>query len=142
MNRRGQLRRSVAQPELLLAPLVPDAATVVLLMDRWERPRSRPRPATTARHDDCPAVAHPAARRPALAGPDHRKSRVTIPEESSLDAVLARARACAQELAAAYRPPWEPIWKRPRTPKSKAQKNAAATREDFSPQFARAADSL
>ncbi|MET7853788.1 hypothetical protein ABZT48_37635 [Streptomyces avermitilis] len=30
--------------------------------------------------------------------------------------------ASAQELAAAYPPPWEPIWKRPRTPKPKAEK--------------------
>jgi hypothetical protein len=48
---------------------------------------------------------------------------VSTPEEPSLEDALARAREAAQEWTAVLdEPPWEPIWKRPRTPKSKAEK--------------------
>jgi hypothetical protein len=46
------------------------------------------------------------------------------PEEPSLEDALARAREASKELAAVLDepPPWEPIWKRPRKRKSKAEK--------------------
>ncbi|MFB6783424.1 hypothetical protein ACFCX0_40415 [Streptomyces sp. NPDC056352] len=47
---------------------------------------------------------------------------MTTPEDPRIEEVLAHVRQGAQERAAAYPPPWEPIWKRPRTPKSQAQK--------------------
>ncbi|WP_327259889.1 MULTISPECIES: hypothetical protein [unclassified Streptomyces] len=49
---------------------------------------------------------------------------MSTPEEPSFDDVLARAREAAPELNAVLDKPvlWEPIWKRPRTPKSKAEK--------------------
>ncbi|MFI6730763.1 hypothetical protein NRF20_00370 [Streptomyces sp. R-74717] len=49
---------------------------------------------------------------------------MSTPEEPSFDDILARAREAAPELNAVLDEPvlWEPIWKRPRTPKSKAEK--------------------
>ncbi|MEV6742377.1 hypothetical protein AB0N14_38100 [Streptomyces sp. NPDC051104] len=48
---------------------------------------------------------------------------MSTPQEPRIEAALARVRAGAQERAAVLGPsPWEPIWKRSRTPKSKAQK--------------------
>ncbi|MER5996501.1 hypothetical protein [Streptomyces viridosporus] len=50
---------------------------------------------------------------------------MSTPEEHpSLEDALARARAASKEMAAVLdeSPAWEPIWKRPRTPKSKAAK--------------------
>jgi hypothetical protein len=49
---------------------------------------------------------------------------VSTPEEPSFEDVLARAREAAQEWASVLDepPPWEPIWKRPRAPKSKVEK--------------------
>ncbi|WP_326770899.1 hypothetical protein [Streptomyces sp. NBC_01591] len=49
---------------------------------------------------------------------------MSTPEELSFDDILARAREAAPELNAVLDEPvlWEPIWKRPRTPKSKAEK--------------------
>ncbi|MFE7430745.1 hypothetical protein [Streptomyces sp. NPDC057545] len=58
----------------------------------------------------------------------------TPEEQPSLDDALARARAAAKEISAAldeHQQPepdeplrWQPIWKRPRKPKSKAEKKA------------------
>ncbi|MFJ2722203.1 hypothetical protein [Streptomyces sp. NPDC087437] len=49
---------------------------------------------------------------------------MSTPEEPSLEDALARAREAAQEWAAVLDepPPWEPIWKRPRTPKNDRDK--------------------
>lgn len=57
---------------------------------------------------------------------------MTTPEIPGLKEVLARARAASEEIAAALdedQEPaadepagWQPVWKRPRTPKSKAAK--------------------
>ncbi|KPI13667.1 hypothetical protein OK074_8744 [Actinobacteria bacterium OK074] len=57
---------------------------------------------------------------------------MTTPENPGLTEVLARTRAASEEIAAALdedQEPepeepvgWQPIWKRPRTPKSKARK--------------------
>ncbi|MFE4060601.1 hypothetical protein ACFXP3_30655 [Streptomyces sp. NPDC059096] len=46
------------------------------------------------------------------------------PQLPGLEDALARARAATKEMAAALAEPsgWQPIWKRPRTPKSKAAK--------------------
>ena len=47
----------------------------------------------------------------------------TPSEDPRIEAVAARVKESAQERANAYGPPrWEPVWKRPRTPKSQAQK--------------------
>lgn len=44
------------------------------------------------------------------------------PEDPGIEAAVARLKEAAQERADVYgSPPWEPIWKRPRTPKSQAQ---------------------
>ncbi|MFF7581139.1 hypothetical protein ACFZBE_40370 [Streptomyces sp. NPDC008061] len=46
----------------------------------------------------------------------------TPPKDPRIEAAAARVKEAAQERADAYGPPpWEPIWKRPRTPKSQAQ---------------------
>ncbi|MET7552136.1 hypothetical protein ABZS95_43060 [Streptomyces sp. NPDC005479] len=46
----------------------------------------------------------------------------TPPDDPRIEAAAARMKEAAQERAATYGPsPWEPIWKRPRTPKSQAQ---------------------
>ncbi|WP_413751801.1 hypothetical protein NRF20_01245 [Streptomyces sp. R-74717] len=48
---------------------------------------------------------------------------MSTPEQPSFEDALARAREASKELAAVLdEPPWEPIWKRPRKPKSKAEK--------------------
>ncbi|MFC9622776.1 hypothetical protein ACFTXM_23215 [Streptomyces sp. NPDC056930] len=52
---------------------------------------------------------------------------MSTPEgQPSLENALARARAVSEELAAVLDdpPPWEPIWKRPRKPKSDQEKKA------------------
>ncbi|WP_331759425.1 hypothetical protein [Streptomyces sp. NBC_01579] len=47
----------------------------------------------------------------------------TPSEDPRIEAAAARLKEAAHERADAYGPPlWEPIWKRPRTPKSQAQK--------------------
>ncbi|MFD8220838.1 hypothetical protein ACFV2U_46055 [Streptomyces sp. NPDC059697] len=47
----------------------------------------------------------------------------TPPDDPRIEAAVARMREAAQERAAMLGPPlWAPIWKRPRTPKSKAEK--------------------
>ncbi|MFF1847129.1 hypothetical protein ACFVW9_36315 [Streptomyces sp. NPDC058217] len=47
----------------------------------------------------------------------------TPSEDPRIEAAAARMKEAAQERADAYGPlAWEPIWKRPRTPKSQAQK--------------------
>jgi hypothetical protein len=48
---------------------------------------------------------------------------MTMPsKDPRIEAAAARLKEAAQERADAYGPPpWEPIWKRPRTPKSQAQ---------------------
>ncbi|MGW3638575.1 hypothetical protein [Streptomyces sp. NPDC005143] len=48
---------------------------------------------------------------------------MTMPsEDSRIEAAAARVKEAAQARADAYGPsPWEPIWKRPRTPKSQAE---------------------
>ncbi|MGW3747346.1 hypothetical protein ACWD62_44425 [Streptomyces sp. NPDC005146] len=44
------------------------------------------------------------------------------PKDPRIEAAAARVKEAAQECADAYGPsPWEPIWKRPRIPKSQAQ---------------------
>ncbi|MFD5065412.1 hypothetical protein [Streptomyces sp. NPDC058394] len=44
------------------------------------------------------------------------------PKDPRIEAAAAQVREAAQERADAYGPPpWEPIWKRPRTSKSQAQ---------------------
>ncbi|MFE6023848.1 hypothetical protein ACFVRD_45265 [Streptomyces sp. NPDC057908] len=50
----------------------------------------------------------------------------TPEEQPSLEDALARARAASKELAAVLDEPlaWEPIWKRPRKPKSDREKKA------------------
>ncbi|MFC8260750.1 hypothetical protein ACFUNF_24850 [Streptomyces sp. NPDC057291] len=46
----------------------------------------------------------------------------TPPKDPRIEAAAAQVQASIQERAAAYGlPPWEPIWKRPRPPKSQAQ---------------------
>ncbi|MFD9428712.1 MULTISPECIES: hypothetical protein [unclassified Streptomyces] len=46
---------------------------------------------------------------------------MSTPEQPSFEDALARAREAAPELAAVLdEPSWEPVWKQPRTPKSKA----------------------
>ncbi|MFE2609932.1 hypothetical protein ACFXDI_42955 [Streptomyces mirabilis] len=49
---------------------------------------------------------------------------MSTPEHPSLEDALARAREASKELAAVLDepPPWEPVWKRPRKPQSKAEK--------------------
>jgi hypothetical protein len=48
---------------------------------------------------------------------------VNAPQDPRIEDVLARLRHSAQERATTYGPPpWEPIWKRPRTPKSDPEK--------------------
>ncbi|MEV0495513.1 hypothetical protein [Streptomyces atratus] len=49
---------------------------------------------------------------------------MSTPEQPSFEDALARAREAAQEWVAVLDEPlpWEPIWKRPRKPKSKAEK--------------------
>ncbi|MFJ2307259.1 MULTISPECIES: hypothetical protein [unclassified Streptomyces] len=49
---------------------------------------------------------------------------MSTPEEPSLEDAHARARAAAPERSAVLDepPPWEPIWKRPRTPKNDRDK--------------------
>jgi hypothetical protein len=50
---------------------------------------------------------------------------VSTPDEQlSIEDALARARAASKRMAAALAEPsaWEPIWKRPRKPKSKTEK--------------------
>lgn len=48
---------------------------------------------------------------------------MTVQDDPRIEAAAARVRQAAQQRAAAYgAPPWEPLWKRSRTPKSKAQK--------------------
>ena len=45
----------------------------------------------------------------------------TPPEDPRIEAAAARLKEAARERAVAYgAPSWEPIWKRPRTPKSQA----------------------
>ncbi|MFB6710425.1 hypothetical protein ACFCW6_37705 [Streptomyces sp. NPDC056333] len=47
----------------------------------------------------------------------------TPSKDTRIGAAAARVQEAVQERADAYGPPpWEPIWKRPRTPKSQAQK--------------------
>ncbi|MFJ7209525.1 hypothetical protein ACIQWR_39090 [Streptomyces sp. NPDC098789] len=48
----------------------------------------------------------------------------TPPADPRIEAVAARLKEAAQKRAEAYAPPtdWQPIWKRPRTPKSDADK--------------------
>ncbi|WP_331759459.1 hypothetical protein [Streptomyces sp. NBC_01579] len=47
----------------------------------------------------------------------------TPPKDPRIEAAAAQVQASIQERADAYGAPrWEPIWKRPRTPKSQAQK--------------------
>ncbi|MFE0580255.1 hypothetical protein [Streptomyces sp. NPDC058874] len=50
----------------------------------------------------------------------------TPEEQPSLEDALARARAAAKDIAAVLDEPsgWEPIWKRPRTPKNDKAKKA------------------
>ena len=49
---------------------------------------------------------------------------MSTPEQPSFEDALARAREASKELAAVLEepPPREPVWKRPRKPKSKAEK--------------------
>ncbi|MFI8515428.1 MobF family relaxase [Streptomyces sp. NPDC085460] len=87
--------------------------------------RSRPRPASAARSGGSPAAAHSAAWRPVHTGPNHRRSHVSTPEEQpSPGEALARARAARGQMAAALDEPvgWQPIWQRPRKPKSQEAK--------------------
>ncbi|GGN45398.1 hypothetical protein [Streptomyces fuscichromogenes] len=53
------------------------------------------------------------------------------PDDPRIEAALARVRQGAQERAAALGPPplWQPIWKRPRMPLTKAEKTKRLSRQ-------------
>ncbi|WP_306324562.1 hypothetical protein [Streptomyces venezuelae] len=55
----------------------------------------------------------------------------TPPADPRIEAVAARLKEAAQKLAEAYAPPtdWQPIWKRPRKPKSIKVKKAELAKQ-------------